>query len=440
MRTHRRPRTIAPGVSIALAGGILTLTACAVDATEDQSTSQEGVTSCAFVVTRNTYTGSANEGIITFVNEASSAMSGLAVSLQVPSGVRCHHAQYDWAGVQVGTTCTYSAPSTLSVGAHAAATLTFYTSSGLSFTPSNVEVTSTSCPATPPSGSSSGSSSSGSSSSGSSSSGSSSSGSSSSGSSSSGSTSGSSSGAPPVPVSGSSSGAPAPGPQGPLDPKVAPGGNFDLSTWELQLPIGSGSPLVIPGSQLSGPSGFTDIYFHTDGTDGAMTFMDPTTGTTTSGSLHPRSELREVTSGWSASGTNVQTVTAEVVQVPDHVSIGQIFQASPAPSKPLMELQYKKGGTLVVLLENTNQGGSATFTQVGSVPDGSKFTYQLSLTGQTLSVAINGKVTPFTVPPSFAGESFYFKCGDYDQTAVSGTPGTTPGTLVKVYALSVVHR
>jgi hypothetical protein len=223
-----------------------------------------------------------------------------------------------------------------------------------------------------------------------------------------------------------------------LHPTVPPGGNFNLSGWELQLPIGSGSPEVIAGSQLA--AGFTDIYFYTDPNDGAMTFMDPTTGVTTSGSLHPRSELREVTSGWPTAGTNVQTVTAEVVQVPDHVSIGQIFQAGSAPSKPLMELQYKRGGTLVVLLENTNQGGSATFTQVGSVPAGSKFTYELSLTGQTLSVSINGQVTLFALPPSFVGESFYFKCGDYDQSAVSGTPGTTPGTIVKVHALSVVHR
>jgi hypothetical protein len=105
-----------------------------------------------------------------------------------------------------------------------------------------------------------------------------------------------------------------------------------------------------------------------------------------------------------------------------------------------MELQYKKGGTLVVLLEDTNQGGSATFTQVGAVPLGSRFTYELSLTGQTISVSINGKSTLFTMPPTFAGESFYFKCGDYDQTAVSGTPATTPGTVVKVYQLSIVHK
>jgi Alginate lyase len=222
---------------------------------------------------------------------------------------------------------------------------------------------------------------------------------------------------------------------------VSPGGNFDLSGWQLQLPIGStGSPTMISGSQLAGSTGFTDIYFYTDKTDGAMTFMDPTTGVTTSGSLHPRSELREVTNGWPTTGTNTETVTVAVTQVPSTVTIGQIFQSPPAPSKPLLELQYLKGGTLQILLENTNQGGSSTFHTVGTVTDGSQFTYELSLTGTTITITIDGTASTFTLPSSFVGESFYFKCGDYDQTAVAGTPGTTPGTVVKIYALDVVHQ
>src|SRR5580704_7749442 len=43
---------------------------------------------------------------------------------------------------------------------------------------------------------------------------------------------------------------------GGLDPKVAPGGNFDLSVWELQEPVGSpGSPTTISPTQLTGPGG-----------------------------------------------------------------------------------------------------------------------------------------------------------------------------------------
>lgn len=244
-----------------------------------------------------------------------------------------------------------------------------------------------------------------------------------------------------VTTSGSSSSSSTSSSGSTLDPSVSPGGNFDLSGWQLQLPIGTqGSPQMESGSQLAGPSGFTDIYFYTDETDGAMTFMDPTTGVTTSGSVHPRSELREVTSGWSTAGTNTETVTLAVTEVPHTVAIGQIFQAPPAPSKPLLELQYVKGGTLQVLLESTNQGGNATTHPVGTVTDGAKFTYELSLTGKTITVTIDGAASTFTLPSTFAGESFYFKCGDYDQTATAGTPGTKPGTVVKVYALKVVHQ
>jgi hypothetical protein len=234
--------------------------------------------------------------------------------------------------------------------------------------------------------------------------------------------------------------APTPTPSG-LDPNVAPGGNFDLSIWKLQLPIGtSGSPTTISASQLQGPNGFQDTYFYTDKTNGSMAMMDPTTGVTTSGSLHPRTELREDTTGWSTSGTNILSTTAQVTVVPDHVCIGQIFQAPSSPSKPLLELMYYNGGTIKVMIEATNQGGDGVFYSLGSVSSGSKFTYSLSLSGTTITITINGTAHNFTLPSTFVGENFYFKAGDYDQTAVSGTPGTTPGTLVKFYSLNVTHK
>ncbi|HGO6072642.1 TPA: hypothetical protein ACK3Q6_005460 [Burkholderia cepacia] len=40
---------------------------------------------------------------------------------------------------------------------------------------------------------------------------------------------------------------------------------------------------------------------------------------------------------------------------------------------------------------------------------------------------------------SFDGERFCFKAGDYDRTAVSGTPPTTPGTVMKFHTLTLTH-
>lgn len=225
-----------------------------------------------------------------------------------------------------------------------------------------------------------------------------------------------------------------------LNLKVAPGGNFDLSKWDLQLPTGSKTFTTILSSQLKGPYGYQDIYFYTDKTDGAMTFMDPTTGVTSSGSVHPRTELREVTDGWSASGSNILSVTEKVTQVPGHTTIGQIFQAAPAPSKPMLELMYYSDGTIQALLESNNQGGSSTLHTVGKVPLGTTFSYSLSLTGTTITITIDGKPITMTVPSSFEGEHFYFKAGNYDQTAKSGAPGTIPGTLVKIYSLNITHK
>jgi len=214
--------------------------------------------------------------------------------------------------------------------------------------------------------------------------------------------------------------------------------SWDLSGWELQLPIGSkDNPQLVEN-----PTNFRDVYFYVD-TDGSLTFMDPRTGVTTSGSLHPRSELREVTSGWSARGKNTMTATVAVPTVPSKVTIGQVFQAPNAPSKPLLELQYEASGQLVLLLEKTNEGsagGGAKFYDVGTVAKGQKFQYAISLSNDEIAISINSQTSTFALPPSFVGEKFYFKWGDYDQTATAGPESTATGTVVKFYANQVTHE
>lgn len=223
-----------------------------------------------------------------------------------------------------------------------------------------------------------------------------------------------------------------------LNTTSPPGSNFNLAPFSLQLPIGaSGSVTTVSGASLA--AGYTNpYYFYTSSADGSMVMMDPTQGWTTSGSLHPRVELRE-TAIWTTAGTNKLDATVAVTQVPDHTTIGQIFQGS-GPSKPLCELQFTSSGTVQLLLENTNQGGSATIYPIASVPPGTTFNYELSLTGTTITVTVNSTVQTFTMDSSFDGESFYFKAGNYDQTAVSGTPLTTPGTVVQFYALTLTHQ
>lgn len=223
-----------------------------------------------------------------------------------------------------------------------------------------------------------------------------------------------------------------------LNPASPPGANFNLSPFKLQLPTGaSGKVDTIGSAQLV--AGYTHpYYFYTDSTDGAMVMVDPTQGWTTSGSLHPRTELRE-NAIWPTTGTNKLNATLAVTLLPVRVAIGQIFQGT-GPSKPLCELQLTSEGVVQLMLEDNNQGGSATFNPITTVPQGAVFDYELSLTGRTVTVTVNSVVRTFNMDSSFVGESFYFKAGNYDQSAVSGTPLTQPGTIVKFYALAVTHQ
>ncbi|KAJ2972518.1 hypothetical protein NQ176_g7110 [Zarea fungicola] len=57
-----------------------------------------------------------------------------------------------------------------------------------------------------------------------------------------------------------------------LNPSCAPGGNFNLNPFVLQLPSGStNKPDQIPASRLVGCNGYKDTkYFFTEAGDGAM--------------------------------------------------------------------------------------------------------------------------------------------------------------------------
>jgi Alginate lyase len=234
-----------------------------------------------------------------------------------------------------------------------------------------------------------------------------------------------------------------------LHPNVAPGGNFDLSLWELQEPVGMPeAPTIIKPAALQGPGGYQDSYFFTDPTDGAMTFWAPENGVTTPNSNYPRSELRELnadgsSANWPVAGTNTLSATVAVTQVPNHVCVGQIhvgtaIQAGLAAStKPLLELYYYQNGSIQLGIEDGPVGGQ-TLHPIVNVPSGSAFSYTIQLTGDgTITLILNGATTTFATPAIFAGYGQYFKAGNYDQTA-----GTDPavGATVKFYALQVSHQ
>jgi hypothetical protein len=217
---------------------------------------------------------------------------------------------------------------------------------------------------------------------------------------------------------------------GPLNPAVPPGCNFDMSVWDLQLPIGSpGSPTTISSAQLQ--AGFTDAYFFT-GSDGAMNFFDPGVNcVTTPNSTHCRSELRETNPAvWTSSGTNTLSATLKVTQAGGAPVIGQIHDDPAVSVRPLIELFYTSGGTISAGVEQCLGGGCETRTTVGNVPPGTTFSYVISYSHNKLTVSINGG-SPVNLSTPILGVGGYFKAGDYGQSA--------SGASVSFYALKTFH-
>lgn len=228
-----------------------------------------------------------------------------------------------------------------------------------------------------------------------------------------------------------------------LNPAVAPGGNFDLSVWELQLPIGSpGSPATIGPSQLKGPGGYTNpAYFWTDKNDGSMTFWDPEAGVSTPNSHYARSELREMNANgsaadWSLSGTHTLSARLRVVSVTSNVCVGQIHLGSGGSStKPLLELYYHANGDVVLGLENSPSGGQTLHT-LATVAMGTQWSYVIAVVGGRIQVTVNGNTTTYPIASGFTAYHQYFKAGDYNQ---SSSGSTSKGAKVKFYSLTVSH-
>jgi hypothetical protein len=197
------------------------------------------------------------------------------------------------------------------------------------------------------------------------------------------------------------------------------------STWLLQLPNNSTSSSLNSDQQP---------YYY-KASDGGRVFMDPDFGITTSGSQHPRTELREK-STWHASGTNSMTVTGKVLKS-SSITVGQVFNQD--NSITLAELQYTSSG-FQVLYEEKKHEADPSYHLGGAVPVGQQYTFTMSLTKGTLTVTVNGKTYSKKPSSAVSGNNFYFKVGNYDQKSTKSTSVSgTVHSLVENYSVSVSH-
>jgi hypothetical protein len=179
-------------------------------------------------------------------------------------------------------------------------------------------------------------------------------------------------------------------------------------------------------------------YFDANGTHDGVVLTAPVQGTTTGGSDHTRTELRQTSAngtvpfGWSTgSGTNVMTATQAITHLPGgngRIGFAQI---------------HGPGSTWYLILEASGNGdGTATLTVKdstgkadGQVIDpryvlGTKFGLSLSAVNGAISIGYDGVQKVATIS-DMAGA--YFKIGAYNQS--SGDYGQ-----VEIFNLSLTHR
>jgi hypothetical protein len=240
-----------------------------------------------------------------------------------------------------------------------------------------------------------------------------------------------------------------------LVPTLPPGGNFNLGNWYLQLPTINGVLTGTAGnvdsvSTAQLVAGFTNAYFYT-GPDGAMTFRVPDNGSTTSGSAHPRSELREelapgdTSVNWTPNGIHVMSATCVVSNVPSDtrkVCIGQVHeQVSGGSVVPMVMIMFDNNTIYANIWPDGNVDSSSSY-QYGSFNIGRQITYQIAVTNGVLSLTIGSTIKTFNLfaagYANWQTNQVYFKAGAYSQTT-NQCNCDTDGALVAFYALTRYH-
>ncbi len=198
-----------------------------------------------------------------------------------------------------------------------------------------------------------------------------------------------------------------------------------LKGWTLQLPN---------HTEVSSINSDHQPYYY-KAADGGRVFMDPASGITTDGSVHPRTELHE-DAAWRSTGTNTLTVTGKVLQS-STITVGQVFNDEDKIT--LAELQYTSGG-FRVLYEEEKGNADPPSSLGGSVPVGQKYTFTMAYTKGELKITVNGHTYTHKPSSKVSGNHFYFKVGNYDQKSTKATTvSKTVHSRVEDYSVSVSH-
>ncbi len=233
--------------------------------------------------------------------------------------------------------------------------------------------------------------------------------------------------------------------------------HFDLSDWNISVPIDSTGGTTGTAISISPLSGYESQYFY-DAPDGGMYFYAPVTGATTANSDGARSELRELNpngslAAWTVAQGGTMTATLAVNEVPTLLTgaqgklmVGQIHAAS----GEMIRLYYDAGH--IYFKDHLPTGHQDTYQltdAAGNHPTaalGQVWSYEINVANGDLNVKviINGDTYSSTTPidPSFDTQTLYFKAGVYNGDAGFASTNLSQATgagQVTFYGLDMSH-
>jgi hypothetical protein len=211
-----------------------------------------------------------------------------------------------------------------------------------------------------------------------------------------------------------------------------------LSGWKLTLPVDSSGCQCGSATEVN-PAAVTPPWLVRNA-NGSLTFWAPTKGAHTPNSLHPRTELVDLSDFTAGSGTHTLSATFSIQKLPsaNDIMIGQIHGGGSSSSIPLVMLHYRGGSIVVVTRKSPTVAGSTTATVLTGVPLDAAFSYTIEQSGSKflISATFGSKTGHATVPvpSSFKGMDVRFQAGDYQQT--DANQSSTDGGRLTVTALS----
>ncbi|MFE2757408.1 polysaccharide lyase family 7 protein [Actinosynnema sp. NPDC059335] len=217
---------------------------------------------------------------------------------------------------------------------------------------------------------------------------------------------------------------------------------LDLTNWKITLPVDNPDqsgrqPLEVKQPRLDGYA--LDPWFVPTPDCAGVRFRSPVNGVTTQNSSYPRSELREMTDGGSASaawsstsGTHTMVIDQAINHLPEDkpdVVAGQIHDSDDDVAVFRLE-----GTRLYVTKGDTTHHKLVTDDYVL----GTRFQAKFVVSGGQVKAYYNG-VLQTTISRSFSGA--YFKAGVYTQANCDRSSPCDSGNYgeVTVYGVTVTH-